>query len=176
MDARGQLSNPCRAFKTLAEQGSAGGKGPKRDRSSSRQAGSKAAVRRPDEGRGQHSNPQVDARIGQPTRQRQRQRRLSPADAAELVTAYEAGSTIRELASQFGVHRTTVLAHVERSGVPRHSTKGLWDQTTLAAAIQLYEQGQSLESIGDRLGVHADTVAARLRRAGRELRARPGWE
>lgn len=46
---------------------------------------------------------------------------LSPTDVDELVEARRAGTTISRLAAEFGVHRTTVAAHLERHGVPRHS-------------------------------------------------------
>src|ERR1700683_1205138 len=49
------------------------------------------------------------ARTPAPRRARQTQRRLRERQINELVAAYLAGSTASELASQFGVHRNTVL-------------------------------------------------------------------
>jgi len=96
----------------------------------------------------------------------QNQQRLSPREAAEPVASCEDGSTIGALASRFNVNRTTVLAHVEQTGIPRHSELGQWDRATLTAAARLYEEGHSLATIGEQFGVHARTVATRLRRGG----------
>lgn len=90
------------------------------------------------------------------------------------MAAYQAGSTIRELAARFNVNRTTVLAHVERAAIPRHSDHGKWDEAMLAEAESLYEQGHSLATIGEHFRVHATTVGTRLRRNGIPLRPRRG--
>jgi predicted ArsR family transcriptional regulator len=45
---------------------------------------------------------------------RQVQNRLGPYEIDELVQAREAGATIRELAAQFRIHRTTVMKHLQR--------------------------------------------------------------
>jgi len=82
---------------------------------------------------------------------------------------------IRVLANRFNVHPTTVLTHVERAGVPRHSDHGKWDDAMLAEAASRYEQGHSLATIGKHFGVHAKTVATRLRAEGVQLRPRRGW-
>jgi DNA-binding NarL/FixJ family response regulator len=48
---------------------------------------------------------------------RQIQVRLGPREADELAAAYRVGKTIKELARRFAIHRTTVKATLERSGV-----------------------------------------------------------
>jgi hypothetical protein len=58
-----------------------------------------------------------------PPRILQTQRRLSAEQVDQLVAAYQAGKTVRELASQFDLHRTTVLAHLERQGVSRRASR-----------------------------------------------------
>jgi len=45
---------------------------------------------------------------------RQVQRRLDPSDVSALIGRRTAGATIEVLAMQFGIHRTTVLAHLKR--------------------------------------------------------------
>lgn len=47
------------------------------------------------------------------------QRRLSPPEFEALLADYEAGGRVGELAKIYGVHRTTVSAHVARSGKTR---------------------------------------------------------
>lgn len=53
-----------------------------------------------------------------PIVQRQIQRRLSPAERVALVSAYQAGSTMHELAQQFGVHDITVSKCLHGLAVP----------------------------------------------------------
>ncbi|HVN51218.1 MAG TPA: hypothetical protein VMT43_07290 [Acidimicrobiales bacterium] len=36
------------------------------------------------------------------------------------MAAYLSGLSARALAAQFGIHRSTVAAHLERRGIPRH--------------------------------------------------------
>lgn len=45
---------------------------------------------------------------------RQVQIRLTKAEVDELVKARQGGALIKELAEQFGIHRTTVMAHLKR--------------------------------------------------------------
>ncbi len=52
-----------------------------------------------------------------PQTQRKAQRRLTPEQVAQLVREYEAGDDIRALAARWGLHRTTVAAHLGRAGV-----------------------------------------------------------
>jgi len=49
----------------------------------------------------------------------QRQRRLTPSEIVSLAQEYAAGATVNRLADRFGVHRTTVLMHLERQGISR---------------------------------------------------------
>ncbi len=99
-----------------------------------------------------------------PTRQLRRQ--LQPAEVDELVAAYLAGDAVNDLAQQFGVHRTTVMAHLARREAKRPTTSAKWDDDTLAAAARLYADGASLNDVGARFGVHASTVANRFHHAG----------
>ena len=94
-----------------------------------------------------------------------------------MVAAYLSGDTVNDLARQFGVHRTTVMAHLTRRETmrPETSTATNWDDDTLAAAARLYANGASLAQVGPRLGVHASTVATRFQLAGVPIRPRRGW-
>jgi hypothetical protein len=55
-------------------------------------------------------------RTGSAPRPRQRQHRLSEEEAAELVASYRQQKSIKQLAQQFAIHRTTVAARLRRSG------------------------------------------------------------
>ena len=48
---------------------------------------------------------------------RQRQRRLTGDQVAEMATKYEAGATVYELAAEFGCHRTTVAERLKKAGI-----------------------------------------------------------
>ena len=51
------------------------------------------------------------------SRARRTARRLSESDVAELVTRYQEGATVYDLAKRFSIHRTTVSGHLHRRGV-----------------------------------------------------------
>ena len=103
------------------------------------------------------------------------QRRLSPTNIDDLVEAYKAGATISQLAVEFNVHRTTVVGHLDRHGVPRHSEQTAWDDEILSQAAELYAAGLSLADVAQQYGIDAQTVANRFRRAGVPVRPRRGW-
>ncbi|MGO9584091.1 MAG: hypothetical protein ACLP36_14950 [Acidimicrobiales bacterium] len=50
---------------------------------------------------------------------RQTQIRLGTADIERLIAAYADGNSVLQIAARFNIHRTRVLAHLERNGVPR---------------------------------------------------------
>jgi len=161
VDLKGRLSNPLEIAETFVAQGS--------ERIDDSSEGTEIAqiqpfddhAERPREERGRLSNPS--------------QRRLSPADIDDLVDAYQAGATISQLAVEFGIHRTTVAGHLDRSGVPRHSEQTAWDDEILKQAAELYATGLSLADVADKFGIDPQTVANRFRRAGVAVRPRRGW-
>jgi len=53
-----------------------------------------------------------------PRRRRQCQRRLTTDESAESADQYRSGPTVRQLAVEWGIHRTTVLSHLRANGVP----------------------------------------------------------
>ena len=161
MDLKGRLSNPLPITETLVAQRSE----PIGDSVDclqiSRNDDSEDPAERPREEEGQLSNPP--------------QRRLSPTDIDDLIAVYQGGATISQLAADFGVHRTTVGEHLDREGVPRHSERIAWDESTLRNAAELYATGLSLADVANRYEIDAQTVANRFRRAGVPVRPRRGW-
>jgi DNA-directed RNA polymerase specialized sigma24 family protein len=97
---------------------------------------------------------------------------LSADQIAELVEGYRSGNTMKDLASEFGIHRTTVISHLTQQGV--RIRRGGLDQQQVAEAVRLYEQGWSSGRLGEWLGVSADTVLTVLRRAGVPIKPRRG--
>jgi len=106
---------------------------------------------------------------------RQTQIRLGHTDIERLIAAYAEGSSVLQLAARFNIHRTTVLAHLERNGVPRRrSGPKLRDEDVHEAAV-LYRDELSLKAIGVRFLVAPDTIGKALRRVGVKIRPRRGW-
>ena len=102
----------------------------------------------------------------------QQQRRLLPEEQAELVRAYVAGALVQELAARYGVHRTTVTANLQQSGVELRR-RGM-SPKQLQEAVRLYAEGWSCQRLGDRYRCDDETVRQRLKRAGVKLRE--PWE
>jgi transposase len=87
---------------------------------------------------------------------------LKPSQITALVEAYRSGISMKELASTFGIHRTTVTAHLHERGVILRGTSRL----STADAARLYEQGWSSRELGEKFGVSANTVLRFLRQTG----------
>jgi DNA-directed RNA polymerase specialized sigma24 family protein len=99
--------------------------------------------------------------------------RLEQVEIGQLRQQYVGGSTIRELAETFRVHRSTVTALLERGSVARRR-KGLSPNEAHLAA-QLYEEGLSFATIGKRLGFSGDTVRRRLYKEDIAIRRHFDW-
>lgn len=98
-----------------------------------------------------------------------RQTSIGPELRAELAARYEAGATVRELASWSWAHRQTVVRHLIRAGVKLRDTGLSNEQDQIARS--LYVDGLTLAEIADRLGVAASTIRSCLLR--QEVRLRP---
>jgi len=104
---------------------------------------------------------------------KQAQRRLSLGEIDRLKRSYQAGVTLKNLAHDFDIHRTTAAELLKRAGIPRRR-KGLSDDQ-LEQAIRKYEAGDSTATIGASLGFSAETVRTTLMRQGIQIRKRRGW-
>jgi DNA-binding transcriptional ArsR family regulator len=98
---------------------------------------------------------------------RHRVRRLEDDQVDQLVGAFIAGATITQLVDRFKVHRTTVMAHLRRRGVPR---LGEWSPAQVSHVASRYESGETLDEIAATLEIDPRTVGRQLRRAGVRLR------
>lgn len=96
-------------------------------------------------------------------------RKLSPAQRAQLAEQYRVGKSALELARQFKMHRHTVAAQLERDGVTARPQLKMTPRL-IARAKQLYAEGDSLAEVGNQLGVEASTIGKALKRAGVKLR------
>jgi DNA-directed RNA polymerase specialized sigma24 family protein len=97
---------------------------------------------------------------------------LRAGQIAALVEAYRSGKSMKDLASELGIHRTTVSTHLTEQGVPVR--RGGLNQKQTAEAVRLYTEGWSSGRLGENFNVSADTVLTALRRAGASIRPRRG--
>jgi predicted DNA-binding protein YlxM (UPF0122 family) len=106
-----------------------------------------------------------------------RRYRLDDDQILQLIASYQSGSTVYELADEFGIERRTVSAILHRHHVPMRRQGLTNDQVN--DAERLYQQGWSLARIGNHMDVTADTVRKRLLERGvtmRDTRGRPRTE
>jgi hypothetical protein len=80
---------------------------------------------------------------------------------------------VNDLAAAYGIHRWTVMRHLDRLKVERRQL-GLRPED-LEEAARLYTAGWSLARVGDNFEVTASTVAKRLRQHGVTIRPKRGW-
>jgi transposase-like protein len=97
-------------------------------------------------------------------------RRLSPAERAQLAKQYQLGMSALELARQYGINRHTVTKHLRSDGVILRGGQTKMTPDATEKAAQLYASGQSLSQIGAHLGVDATTVHKALKKAGVKMR------
>lgn len=88
-----------------------------------------------------------------------------------LVADYSAGMPVRKIAGKYGIHRSTVTAHLRRREVP--GTCGGLDPEQRAEALRLYRKGLSLREVSRRMGTGRKLVRAALVAEGEEIRTRP---
>ena len=119
-----------------------------------------------------NSLPRTGQKRQEQSRPKQEQTRLSPNDIDRLIELYQAGKAINDLATEFNIHRTTVMKQVERAGQPPRRG-GIFEH--LDEARELYEQGWSLAKVGQHLGFDAETVRQAFRKAGMPRRPRRRW-
>ena len=103
-----------------------------------------------------------------------RPKKLSSSILSKLVLDYSEGIPIHELAKNYGVHRATISAHLDRARVSKRPRS--MGEVQINEAVQDYATGQSLEKIGNRLGFDPTTVLRELRRRGLRTRDTHGRE
>jgi len=89
-------------------------------------------------------------------------RHLPAKDSAEICKKYKNGSTTNQLATEFNVHRTTIMNHLERNGIKRRVSKPKMNKKMIAEAAQLRKNGKSYTELGRHFGVHRETVRRAL--------------
>lgn len=97
--------------------------------------------------------------------QRQKQNRLKPEEIDRLVAMYESGSSVNQLAELVKIHRTTVMAHLKRRGIPTRPTVRALTDEQVQEVIKLYKGGLSTAAIAIRYDVNPGTIRNELIRA-----------
>lgn len=160
MDLWGRLSNPSELLEELSDQGWSSPRCPPGTVTAPVGGpGSDPAAKWPEQ-RGRLSNPV--------------QRRLSAADIGDLCHLYSAGRSIDSLARQYGVNRTTIITHLDRSGIERRRVARKMPDDAVARAAKRYSEGAPLAVVANEFDVHARTLAREFRQAGVSIRPRRG--
>ena len=107
-------------------------------------------------------------------RSRQQQRRLAPDQIEALVARYVDGESIDGLAREYGINRTTVIAHLERKGVERLRNPRKMTDARARAAAERYNTGLFLAAVAAEFGVCERTLRREFECAGVSTRPRPG--
>ncbi len=105
---------------------------------------------------------------------RQRQKRLTEVEAAQMAARYIEGATVYELAGEFGIERRTVAVRLRAAGVVMRRQPAGAEQ--IAEMVRLYESGLSLAKVSDCIGVSSKTVLNYLRVEGVRMRDCHGRE
>jgi hypothetical protein len=84
----------------------------------------------------------------------------------QLVAEYLSGASMLSLAQRWGLHRTTVAAHLRRAGVEVKQRREWLDE-----AIRPYEDGWSCQRLGERFGCDDETMRQTPQRHGVQLRS-----
>ncbi len=129
VDLMGRLPNPPETLECVSEQGGRATPPPRPTTSKGAKRSSNAPEPSDLQEKGQLSNPV--------------QRRLSRGVVDELAHPYEEGASIDALARRYGIHRTTIIAHLDRQGVPRRRVARKMTDTLVALASERYAEGGS---------------------------------
>jgi transposase-like protein len=114
------------------------------------------------------SEPSVTPRSAhQPSRLSQR---LSAETVSEIIAAYQAGATTREVGRRFGLAHSSVNKLLRAHGVSARRRSPSADE--MRRAIELYEAGLSTRVIAQHLGCGASTILRALTKAGVTIRTR----
>jgi transposase-like protein len=103
------------------------------------------------------------------------QRRLTPGDINDICATYINGKTITELASFYGVNRTTIMKQLQNQGVPRRRVARKMTDALVAEAAAEYLDGHSLAIVANKFNVAIRTLRREFRKAGIATRPRQGW-
>ena len=91
-----------------------------------------------------------------------------------LVAQYQDGESIDGLARAFDINRTTVIRHLEVSGVARRRLVRKMTDQNVADATARYAEGYPLAAVAQQFDVWERTLKREFEKAGVETRGRRG--
>ncbi|MHB1314129.1 MAG: helix-turn-helix domain-containing protein [Christensenellales bacterium] len=103
----------------------------------------------------------------------QQQKRLSDEEIDCIISGYQNGQTVYELAEQYGCHRMTISNKLKVAGVTIRRLPPSNNQ--IDKMVELYRSGLSLENVGKRVGTAAKTVLKYLKQRDVETRDTHGY-
>ena len=101
-------------------------------------------------------------------------RRLAEEKIVQLVEDYVSGLSVNEVARRHGIHRTTVMNHLESRGVQRRRNLRKLSSPNVANAARRYANGSSLAAVAKQFGVSETTITREFHAAGIRIRPRRG--
>lgn len=104
---------------------------------------------------------------------RQKQKRLSNTEKAEIIQRYQSGENTNQLAAAYGCHRNTISNTLKKAGIDV-TIKKIGIVFEPEEAIELYTKGWKSKDIGKKLGVSELTIRKCLRERGVKIRNR--WD
>ncbi|MDR0531132.1 MAG: hypothetical protein LBG83_03590 [Oscillospiraceae bacterium] len=104
---------------------------------------------------------------------RQKQKRLTEKELAEVVIAYQSGKSADAIAAEYGCDRKTICAQLKAQGIAVSRSK-IKTEEGVQEIIALYERGQTSAEIAKLKGVSASSIQNYLKKNGVKLRGRWG--
>ncbi|MDR1495396.1 MAG: helix-turn-helix domain-containing protein [Clostridiales Family XIII bacterium] len=117
--------------------------------------------------------PQYDDQALIKHRVTQRRKWLSEAETEQIVSSYQNGVTVYELADKFDCNRETISNALKRNGI-QPTTKKITDQAKINEIISQYASGKKLNDIAELHSVGASTIRKILIKSGVAMRGR--WD
>ncbi len=79
-----------------------------------------------------------------------------------------------QLVTKYHLHRTTILDHLKRAGIPRRPNVRKMTDTQVDEATRIYQGGLSLQRTAEHFSVSQTTITRELTAAGVPIRPRRG--
>jgi DNA-binding CsgD family transcriptional regulator len=103
---------------------------------------------------------------------KQKQKRLSAEEIAQLISLYQSGMTVYDLADKFDCNRQTVSAHLKANGIKLRRQR--LSEKQVDEIIRLYQSGISCLKVGEMLGIDSTSVHNYLVKCGIPRRSTHG--
>ena len=120
-------------------------------------------------------SPRFVARTRSEPASSQKQLSLSKLQRTELITKYREGKTVKDLTKLYDVHRTTILAILQKAEAIRPPCLRKLTDQHVKEAHALYSKGFSLAKVAAHYEVDSTTIRREFRKANLPIRPRNGY-